>query len=120
LLLIGESLELAEKAEHQRPTISWSLQTRAFLRVLRGRAIDVDAELQASSRLHNNPNQQRRARLIRLIARRLDGQDKRSPGTLEDVHASEVGFKRLGRLQRECFQVGPEINARSVGTSGGV
>ena len=77
LKLVDESIELASRKPH-RATLSWSLQTRAFLTVLSKTNLDVEEQLSSALRTYGNPNQQRRDRLIRLLRGHWSGQANRA------------------------------------------
>jgi tetratricopeptide (TPR) repeat protein len=64
----AEGVSLAERAPH-RPSLSWFLQTRAFIRAANGDFPGLEDDLARSSKLGYNPNQERRAALIRLLGR---------------------------------------------------
>jgi hypothetical protein len=70
--LIGKSIDLAERGKHN-PTRSWSLQSGVLVKLLAGREVDVAKELALVSTLQTNPNQERRNRLISLMATHARG-----------------------------------------------
>jgi tetratricopeptide (TPR) repeat protein len=94
--LLAESIALAEQGERHYPTLSWSLQSRAFLRVLSGVARDVEVDLAAALRFHSNPNQQRRDRLARLMLRHRQGYSDRT-ALLHDYRQLEEDYRNAGQ-----------------------
>jgi tetratricopeptide (TPR) repeat protein len=95
LRLLDQSIELAKRADHH-PTLSWSLQTRVLLEVVAGGTADIEGKLAAAAQLHTNPNQQRRTRLIGLLAH-LRRQHGRSAGLIHQCTLLRAEYENSGQ-----------------------